>query len=101
MDPMRPEIGFASLALLEEAGCRVEVPRAQTRCGQPAYNSGDDAGAASLARQVVAAFEPYDHTVAPSGPCAATIRQATPSSSPTTPPGPRARKRSRASPWTR
>ena len=32
--------------LLEEAGCTVEVPAAQTCCGQPAYNSGDrkDAG---------------------------------------------------------
>ena len=73
VDAMRPQIGFAALQLLEEAGCRVEVPRQQTCCGQPAWNSGDVADAASIARQVIAAFEPYDYLVAPSGSCAGTI----------------------------
>ena len=73
VDAMRPQIGFAALQLLEEAGCRVEVPRQQTCCGQPAWNSGDAADAASIARQVIAAFEPYDYLVAPSGSCAGTI----------------------------
>ena len=36
-------VGFAAVKLLEEAGCTVEVPEAQTCCGQPAYNSGDRA----------------------------------------------------------
>ena len=74
VDAMRPRIGFAALRLLEEAGCTVEVPEAQTCCGQPAYNSGDDADAADLARRVVAAFEAYDYVVLPSGSCAGTIR---------------------------
>jgi L-lactate dehydrogenase complex protein LldE len=74
VDAMRPQIGFAAVRLLEEAGCVVEVPQAQTCCGQPAYNSGDEADAAELARRVIAEFEPYDHVVLPSGSCAATIR---------------------------
>ena len=74
VDLMRPSVGFAAVALLERAGCRVEVPRAQTCCGQPAYNSGDRKDAAALARQVVAAFEGYDYLVAPSGSCAAMVR---------------------------
>ncbi len=74
VDAMRPNIGFASLRLLEAAGCEVEVPRAQTCCGQPALNSGDDATTRRLARQVIETFEPYDYVVAPSGSCAATIR---------------------------
>ncbi len=41
VDLHRPSVGFAAIKLLEQAGCRVEVPRAQTCCGQPAYNSGD------------------------------------------------------------
>ena len=45
--PRRPvparRVGFAAVKLLEDAGCRVEVPRAQTCCGQPAFNSGDRA----------------------------------------------------------
>jgi L-lactate dehydrogenase complex protein LldE len=73
VDTMRPQIGFAALRLLEEAGCTVEVPQQQTCCGQPAWNSGDDADAASLARQVIAAFEPFDYLVAPSGSCTGTI----------------------------
>lgn len=41
MNLFRPNIGFATAKLLEEAGCTVEVPSAQTCCGQPGYNSGD------------------------------------------------------------
>ena len=75
VDLFRPSVGFAAVKLLERAGCTVEVPRAQTCCGQPAYNSGDRADAADIARQVVAAFEGFDYVVAPSGSCAAMIRE--------------------------
>ena len=75
VDLFRPSVGFASMKLLENAGCRVGVPEAQTCCGQPAYNSGDRADAKSLARDVIAAFEPYDYVVAPSGSCAGMIRK--------------------------
>ena len=74
VDAMRPNIGFASLKLLEDAGCTVEVPTAQTCCGQPAFNSGDDATTRRLARQVIEAFEPFDYIVVPSGSCASMIR---------------------------
>lgn len=74
VDAMRPNIGFASLKLLEEAGCEVDVPTAQTCCGQPAFNSGDDTTTKKLAKQVIEAFEPYDYIVVPSGSCASMIR---------------------------
>ena len=57
VDAIRPGIGFAAIQLLEEAGCRVEVPQAQTCCGQPALNSGDDKDAADLARRTIAASD--------------------------------------------
>ena len=38
VDLFRPTVGFAAVSLLERAGCAVEVPTAQTCCGQPAYN---------------------------------------------------------------
>ena len=60
VDLFRPSVGFATVKLLEDAGCQVEAPMAQTCCGQPAYNSGDRADARELARQTIAAFEPYD-----------------------------------------
>ncbi len=74
VDLIRPSVGFAAVALLEEAGCTVEVPRAQTCCGQPAHNSGDRADARAIAKQTIAAFAGYDYVVAPSGSCAAMIR---------------------------
>lgn len=74
VDAMRPNIGFASLKLLEDAGCEVAVPDAQTCCGQPGFNSGDDKTARVLARQVIEAFEPFDYLVTPSGSCASMIK---------------------------
>lgn len=73
VDMFRPSVGFATVKLLTDAGCSVEVPEAQTCCGQPAWNSGDRETAKALARQVIAAFEGYDYVVAPSGSCGATI----------------------------
>jgi len=74
VDLFRPSIGFAAVNLLEAAGCTVEVPRAQTCCGQPAYNSGDKTDAKAIARQVIAAFAGYDYVVAPSGSCAGMVK---------------------------
>jgi L-lactate dehydrogenase complex protein LldE len=70
VDLHRPSIGFAAISLLEAAGCTVEVPRAQTCCGQPAYNAGDRATARELALSILTAFSAYDYVVAPSGSCA-------------------------------
>ena len=70
VDLMRPSVGFAAVKLLEDAGCRVSVPAAQTCCGQPAFNSGDRADAREIARQTIEAFVGYDYVVAPSGSCA-------------------------------
>jgi L-lactate dehydrogenase complex protein LldE len=74
VDLFRPSVGFAAVKLLEQAGCSVEVPRAQTCCGQPAYNSGDRADAKAIARQIIAAFAGYDYVVAPSGSCAGMVK---------------------------
>jgi L-lactate dehydrogenase complex protein LldE len=74
VDLFRPSVGFAAVKLVEAAGCDVEVPSAQTCCGQPAYNSGDRKGTKAIARQVIAAFEPYDYVVAPSGSCGGMLK---------------------------
>lgn len=73
VDLFRPNVGFASVKLLQDAGCRVTVPPQQVCCGQPAYNSGDDEGARRIAKQVIAAFSEFDYVVGPSGSCMATI----------------------------
>jgi L-lactate dehydrogenase complex protein LldE len=79
VDLFRPSVGFASIRLLEQAGCTVEVPDSQTCCGQPAYNSGDRLTAAEMALQLIAAFGDHDYVVAPSGSCAGMLRKHYPS----------------------
>ncbi len=74
VDLFRPNVGFAAVKLLEDAGCEVEVPQ-QTCCGQPAYNNGDVPDTADIARQVILAFEQYDYIVVPSGSCAGMIKE--------------------------
>ncbi len=74
VDLFRPTVGFAAIKLMEDAGCNVDVPRAQTCCGQPAYNSGDRADARAIAENTIAAFEDFDYVVAPSGSCASTLK---------------------------
>jgi L-lactate dehydrogenase complex protein LldE len=74
VDLMRPRIGFSALALLEAAGCEVLVPRTQTCCGQPGYNSGDRTAAIALARKLVSEFAGCEYVVVPSGSCAGMIR---------------------------
>ena len=78
VDLHRPTVGFAAIKLLEDAGCQVEVPRNQTCCGQPAYNSGDRATAQAIARDVLRAFEGYDYVVVPSGSCGGMLKHHVP-----------------------
>jgi len=75
VDLFRPEVGFAAVKLLEDAGCAVEVPAAQTCCGQPAWNSGDRADTEAIAKGVIAAFEGFDYVVVPSGSCGGMLRK--------------------------
>lgn len=69
VDMFRPSIGFATIKLLENAGCQVSVPEAQTCCGQPAFNSGDKKSTQDIARQTIKAFDGYEYVVGPSGSC--------------------------------
>lgn len=82
VDLMRPSVGFATIELLETAGCTVIVPPSQTCCGQPAFNSGERAAAVTLAKKTIAEFddfERFDYVVAPSGSCVDQIKNGYPS----------------------
>ena len=74
VDALRPRIGFATVELLEAAGCVVSVPSTQTCCGQPGFNSGDRASGTGLALAFLRDFEDFDAVVAPSGSCIGMIR---------------------------
>lgn len=71
----RPAVAEAAIALLEEAGCEVEVPLAQSCCGQPGYNAGAIAAARPLAQNLIRCFEGYDYVVAPTGSCVGMITE--------------------------
>ncbi|MFW1677876.1 (Fe-S)-binding protein [Pontibacter sp. JAM-7] len=68
-DMFRPSVAFATVKLLEAAGCRVNVPERQTCCGQPAFNSGDRQTTADIAKTTIEAFEGFHYVVGPSGSC--------------------------------
>ena len=74
VDTMRPEIAWATVKLLEDAGCTVIVPMGQSCCGQPAYNAGDTVSASKVAKGLISAFKDCDYIVAPSGSCAGMLR---------------------------
>jgi L-lactate dehydrogenase complex protein LldE len=78
VDLMRPSVGFASLRLLESAGCEVVVPEGQTCCGQPAWSAGNRALAADLAKKAITELAGYDYVVIPSGSCTDQIRNVYP-----------------------
>ncbi|WP_145373470.1 (Fe-S)-binding protein [Maioricimonas rarisocia] len=73
IDQLYPDVGLATLELLQRFGCDVDYPEAQTCCGQPMANTGCWDDARPLARHFVRTFADYDHIVCPSGSCAAMV----------------------------
>lgn len=74
VDGVFPEVGKATIRLLRRLGVEVDLPLAQTCCGQMHVNTGYPRQALPLVRNHVAAFAGYDAVVAPSGSCTAAIR---------------------------
>lgn len=75
VDQMWPQVGMATVALLERAGCTVRFDPRQTCCGQPAYNTGYRDEARSVATCFLDTYARSDAEaiVVPSGSCAAMI----------------------------
>ncbi|MEX1019018.1 MAG: (Fe-S)-binding protein [Litorilinea sp.] len=75
VDMLYPQVGMATVELLERHGVEVIFPEEQTCCGQPAFNAGFRDEARVLARRFLDVFEPLvragkiDAIVAPSGSC--------------------------------
>lgn len=73
-DTLFPDVGRATVAVLERLGCEVVFPAAQTCCGQAHINTGYQRDALPLVRGFVETFEPFDAIVAPSGSCVGSVR---------------------------
>ena len=74
IDAFYPDVGIATLELLERFGCNVDYPFDQTCCGQPMVNSGCHDEAAATEALFVKNFAKYDRIVAPSGSCVHQVR---------------------------
>jgi L-lactate dehydrogenase complex protein LldE len=74
-DTFYPATGRAVVRLLERLDCAVEFPLDQTCCGQMHYNTGYPEQAGELARRYQRVFAGFDAVVAPSGSCAAMVRE--------------------------
>lgn len=75
VDQVMPEVGTATVRLLQRAGYEVDFPERQTCCGQPFFNSGFLKEARRLARRTIDAFAGQPAVVLPSGSCTTMIRK--------------------------
>jgi L-lactate dehydrogenase complex protein LldE len=78
VDQLAPRVGNATVELLERLGIDVDYPTRQVCCGQPFWTTGADAEARRLAARFAPVFDRYEHIVAPSGSCVATLRRLAP-----------------------
>jgi L-lactate dehydrogenase complex protein LldE len=74
IDQFYPQVGLATVEVLERFGVEVDFPEEQTCCGQPLANAGLHADARPLAERFLNIFDPYDYVVSPSGSCVAMVR---------------------------
>jgi len=74
VDALHPEVGIATLELLERLGVEVSYPIDQTCCGQPPASNGDQESAARAERVFVRSFAECDAVVGPSASCVRQIR---------------------------
>jgi L-lactate dehydrogenase complex protein LldE len=73
-DALFPEVGKATVRVLERLGQVVEFPAEQTCCGQMHVNTGYQKQALPLVERFAEVFDSYDAIVAPSGSCVGSVR---------------------------
>jgi len=74
VDQFYPQVGIATLELLEKFGCEVVYPPNQTCCGQPMANSGFEHLTKGCNDLFIRNFEEFDYIVSPSGSCVLHIK---------------------------
>lgn len=75
IDQFYPQVGIATLQLLEKLDCEVGFPLNQTCCGQPMANSGFASLARGCDKNFVHNFKGFDYIVAPSGSCVLHVKE--------------------------
>ncbi|WP_018924429.1 (Fe-S)-binding protein [Salsuginibacillus kocurii] len=74
-DVFYPDVGKDVVEILERYGCEIDFPEKQTCCGQPAYNSGYHTDTKKAAKHMIQTFDHAEYVVAPSGSCAAMLKE--------------------------
>jgi len=73
-DTLFPDVGRATVTVLERLGCEVDFPVAQTCCGQMHMNTGYARPAGEMVRSFADTFADADAVVVPSGSCTGMLR---------------------------
>ena len=71
IDQFYPQVGIATLQLLEKLDCELVFPLNQTCCGQPMANSGFAGMTKGCNKNFVENFSDVDYIVSPRQLCAA------------------------------
>lgn len=74
VDQFYPQVGLATVDVLERFGIEVDYPEEQTCCGQPMANVGLHSDARPVAERFLRTFADYEYVVSPSGSCVAMVR---------------------------
>ncbi len=75
INQLYPQVGIATLQLLEKLQVDVAYPSGQTCCGQPMANSGYESESIGACHNLVENFKDYDYIVTPSGSCAYHVKK--------------------------
>lgn len=75
IDQFYPQVGVATLQLLEKLDCEIIFPLNQTCCGQPMANSGFAGMTNGCNKNFVENFSDVDYIVSPSGSCVLHIKE--------------------------
>jgi L-lactate dehydrogenase complex protein LldE len=74
VDGFQPQVAEAVVKVLRHLGLSLRYPKAQTCCGQPAFNSGYRREAKVAAKRFIEIFEDAQVVVCPSGSCVHMVR---------------------------
>jgi L-lactate dehydrogenase complex protein LldE len=75
VDQFYPQVGIATLQLLEKHGCEVHYPLNQTCCGQPMANAGFASFSEGCDKNFTNNFSDFDYIVSPSGSCVLHVKE--------------------------
>ncbi|WP_144604388.1 (Fe-S)-binding protein [Algoriphagus algorifonticola] len=75
VDQFYPQVGKATLEILEKLNCNVSYPLNQTCCGQPLANSGYERDTKDACQHFLSSFLQFDFIVSPSGSCVHHVKE--------------------------